>query len=96
MNLLKNPRRKQRLVTWTVFLLILAVSQGLNVWNLLAGDNDTFIFGFPLVYYQQPAETEYAYLNVIFLVVDLLVLYAIARIIIFAYTQMTKYRVVKK
>jgi len=80
---------------WAVFLICLAVSQMVNIWNTFPNYAGISVFGFPLVYYQHQDGTELIYFNVVFFLVDLLVWYLVARGIMYGLRQMTKYKILK-
>jgi uncharacterized membrane protein len=78
---------------WAVFVICLAVSQIINLWDTFPEYSGLRVFGFPLVYYHHQEGTDLVYFNVIFMLIDLLVWYLVARGIMYGLHQLTKYKI---
>ena len=78
-----------------IFALCLGISQALNLWAIFPQYGGWSIFGFPLVFYQHQAGTQYIYFNIIFLLMDIFIWYMAARAIVFGYRKLTKYGILK-
>jgi len=88
---LKEPERRVWLVFIALFLLLQSVNMGAAFPDYSGWDS----FGFPLSYFQCSSEHEYSYFNAINMFLDMLIIFIIAKVILFGYSQLTKYRIVK-
>ncbi len=80
---------------WLVFLAIFLVSQAFNIEARFPDYSGWSGFGFPFNYFQWHGEIEYSYFNVINLVIDIVIMFIVARILLFGYIQFTKYKIMK-
>ena len=90
-NIFMSPRRRLLLV----FAACFAVSQAINLWSSFPQYGGWHVFGFPLLYFQFQEGAGFLYFNILFLLVDLLVWYAVAKVIMLGYGQLTKYKILK-
>ena len=80
---------------WPVFVVVFLVSQVINIWVAFPDYTGWNVFGFPLSYFQYHSEIGYTYFNMINLLIDMVIMFIVARILLFGYGQLTKYRIIK-
>lgn len=80
---------------WLVFALCFVVSQAINPLATFPEYSGWHVFGFPLIYLQYQDVADYVYFNLIFFLIDLLAWYFAAKVIVYGYGQLTKYKIVK-
>ena len=78
-----------------LFAACFAVSQALNIWANFPEYGGWSVFGFPLLFFRFQEGAGFVYFNILYLLVDLLVWYAVAKVITLGYGQLTKYKILK-
>ena len=90
-DLLLDPRRK----LWLVFAVCFVISQAINLWSIFPIYGGWHVLGFPLLFFRFQEGAGYVYFDVIYLLIDVLVWYVVARGIMFGYGQLTKYKILR-
>ncbi|MCD6496302.1 MAG: hypothetical protein J7K54_03460 [Candidatus Aenigmarchaeota archaeon] len=80
---------------WLIFAAVFTASQAFSLSELFPDYSIWERFGFPIYYYSYSSGIEYAYLNVISLFADMVIIYVITWIGLFWISQFTKYKIVK-
>ncbi len=80
---------------WLVFAAVFLLTQAVNIESMFVDYTGWSSFGFPLSYYQAHADYEYSYFHAVNLILDLVIMFIAARIILLGYEQLTKYRIIK-
>ena len=78
---------------WSVFIACFAVSQIINPLSYLPVYESLQVMGVPLIFFYVTAGESFVYFNLIFLIIDMVVWYLVAKIIIYAYGEITKFRI---
>jgi hypothetical protein len=78
-----------------IFALSFLLSQAINIWQGMPDYAGLNVFGFPLLYVLWEEGTGYAYFDMITLFLDMLIIYLAVRTAFFAYTQITKYKIME-
>ncbi len=80
---------------WPVFIAVFLVFQLLNIGAAFPDYSGWKTFGFPFSYFQYNNEAAYSYFNAVNLLIDMAILFIVARIILFGYAKLTKYEIIK-
>jgi EamA domain-containing membrane protein RarD len=80
---------------WLVFAAVFLLTQAVNIEVMFVDYTGWEAFGFPISYYHYHADYEYSYFNAVNLILDMVIMFIVARIILFGYEQLTKYRIIK-
>ena len=92
---LKNIMESSRKF-WALFAIVFILFQCVNVWGYTIPDYaDWTTFGFPFIYIQWQEGVGYTYFNILVLLINALIVYAVIRGVIYMYLLITKYKIVE-
>lgn len=80
---------------WPFFAVVFLLSQAINIWAFFPDYTGWNVFGFPFSYLRYHADIGYSYMDAIILIIDLVVMFIVAKLLVFGYNQFTKYKLVK-
>ncbi len=80
---------------WLVFAAVFLLTQAISIEAAFTDYSGWEPFGFPITYYSHSADHGYSYFNAVALLVDMAIMFIVARVILYGYGQMTKYRIIK-
>ena len=86
-----GPRRR----IWPSFIVVFLVSQAVNIWTLMPDYSAWDVFGFPFPYLRYQSGLGYSYFDAVIFLVDLVIMFIVARLLVYGYNQFTKYKLVK-
>jgi uncharacterized membrane protein len=80
---------------WPVFIVVFLVSQAVNIWALLPDYSGWDAFGFPFSYLKYQNGADYSYFDAVILLADLVIMFIVARLLVYGYNHFTRYKFVK-